>query len=381
MVGLTVLFLVALTTSKVATSFPCSDQRPLSFSSGDDNLSGSQQVTTLQYCLVDNCTIMMIDTGEELDIVYTTDSLLVAIPIDGHTSVTISKLEDELPCIVPTNRETGPTIVIIFLAITTLVLAMSLYVVVVHLMFKQLRNLMGKLLLLYCLLAAIMTIISQVHFLMIYINTPQAVCQFFTITIPLATAGLEAVSTCILHCFAFIVYYSSKLYTTDEEERKALFRKYMAFILGSTFFVFFLMISYDLGVHQGAHILPNGVDCIVTTEFIGSILIIIAVSHKSIQFPTFLVYLYYKYKINKDVKNPVTLNSQEKVLHKIAITMGATVGIAYILYMIHYIANSLFALNVAWLLFFIQLCVITSRFMCTKRMKVLCKEYFAKDSD
>ena len=45
--------------------------------SGDDHL---QQVTTLQYCLLDNCTIMMIETGKELDIVYTTDSLIVTIP-------------------------------------------------------------------------------------------------------------------------------------------------------------------------------------------------------------------------------------------------------------------------------------------------------------
>ena len=69
-------------------SFQCSDQQLPA--SGDDDL---QQVTTLQCCLVDNCTIMMIDTGEELDIVYPTNGLIVTTPIDGHTSMMITLLK------------------------------------------------------------------------------------------------------------------------------------------------------------------------------------------------------------------------------------------------------------------------------------------------
>ena len=32
---------------------------------------------------------MRIDTGEELDIIHTTESLLVAVPTDGHTSLKV----------------------------------------------------------------------------------------------------------------------------------------------------------------------------------------------------------------------------------------------------------------------------------------------------
>ena len=39
-----------------------------------------QQVTKVDYCVVDDCIIMRTDTGEELDIVYTTDSHLVVTP-------------------------------------------------------------------------------------------------------------------------------------------------------------------------------------------------------------------------------------------------------------------------------------------------------------
>ena len=62
MVCLTLLFIVILTFGKV-TSVPCSDQQPPGSASGDD-VPGPQEVTTLQYCFIDNCTILITDTGE-----------------------------------------------------------------------------------------------------------------------------------------------------------------------------------------------------------------------------------------------------------------------------------------------------------------------------
>ena len=41
---------------------------------------------------------MKIDTGQQLDIVYTTKSLLVVTPKDDHTSMVITKIDNELPC-------------------------------------------------------------------------------------------------------------------------------------------------------------------------------------------------------------------------------------------------------------------------------------------
>jgi len=86
------LFIIILAVSEV-TSFSYSNQQPSSSASGDD-VPGSQQVTTLQYGFIDNCTVMITGNGEKLDIVYATDSLLVATPTDGHTSVMIDKLND-----------------------------------------------------------------------------------------------------------------------------------------------------------------------------------------------------------------------------------------------------------------------------------------------
>ena len=39
--------------------------------------SGMEDFQELQYCLIDKCTIMRIDTGQQLDIVYTSQSHFV----------------------------------------------------------------------------------------------------------------------------------------------------------------------------------------------------------------------------------------------------------------------------------------------------------------
>ena len=136
------LFIVILTTVSKVTSLHCSDrQLP---ASGDDDL---QQVTTLQYCLVDNHTIMMNDTGEKLDIIYTTDSLIVTTSTDGHTSTVITRMEIEPPCIDSSMLSVDLIVfAAIWVGISMLLVLMDGYVVVVHLMFKQLRNLFGMLL-------------------------------------------------------------------------------------------------------------------------------------------------------------------------------------------------------------------------------------------
>ena len=55
-------------------------------------------------CLVDDCTIKVIDTGEELDVTYTTDSIIVTTPTDGYTSELIAKQSNVLPCVELDNK-------------------------------------------------------------------------------------------------------------------------------------------------------------------------------------------------------------------------------------------------------------------------------------
>ena len=84
------LLILTTTTTTHTTSLHhhCNYSDVYSLASGMADL---QQFTTLQYCLIDNCTIMRIDTGQQLDIVYTTQNLLLVTPTDGQTSMLISK--------------------------------------------------------------------------------------------------------------------------------------------------------------------------------------------------------------------------------------------------------------------------------------------------
>ena len=100
MACITLFLLVFVATSKAASISSHSCNTPPLSASGDDlDMTALSQVnTSLQYCMIDNCTIMKIDTGEELDIVYITETLLYAVPTDGHTSEIVFPIENEVPC-------------------------------------------------------------------------------------------------------------------------------------------------------------------------------------------------------------------------------------------------------------------------------------------
>ena len=78
----TVLFILLIITVTQTTSLDhhCNSDVHSS-ASGMDEL---QKPTTLQYCLIDNCTIIRNDTRQQLDIVCTTQSHLVVTPNQWH---------------------------------------------------------------------------------------------------------------------------------------------------------------------------------------------------------------------------------------------------------------------------------------------------------
>ena len=379
MVCFTLLFIVTFAVGRV-TSVPCSYQPPPGPASGDD-FPGSQEVTALEYCFINNCTIMITDTGEKLDIVYTADSLLVATPTDGRTAVKIAKLDNELVCITSNTVNSTPAeVYIVMLLFTTLVLTVNGCVIVVHLMFKQLRTSFGKLLMLYCLYIVCMAVSFFVRMTMVLSQTGRLLlaCHYLTLIVVTFSIGYEATATSMLHCLTYIVYRSNQLQRITQEESKSLYRWHIGYILGTMFLVAFLMITYDVGVHRGAHILPNG-ECTTSDPLNTAVLSINGGVQKSIQVVMFAFYLYYKYQLNKDVQNPDILHSQEKLLHRIAVAMGGTIGMSLVLYIIYTIFLFTPAFAMSWALFFIQQCMITVNLLFTKKMKGMCKEYFLKD--
>ena len=130
MAYVSLLLVAILTEASGATPLYCSDvQSPASGSGHNTDLS---QVTTLQYCIIDNCTIMSIDTGQQLDIVYTTESLLIVTPKDGHTSMVITKIGDELPCLEYHYMTNDSRNTVHDAIIASLIMSVSICILIVH---------------------------------------------------------------------------------------------------------------------------------------------------------------------------------------------------------------------------------------------------------
>ena len=203
-------------------------------------------------------------------------------------------------------------------------------------------------------------------------------CHLFSLCLIVLPVSHQATATCILHCFAYVLYRSSKLQRITKEETLSIYRWYITFILVAMFLVAFLATSYDLGVNQGAHILPNG-DCNNAAHLVMIFVTISDSIQKTTQIALFLAYLYYKHQLNKDVQSSTILRSQEKLLHLIAIAMGATIGISHLLFAIFVIFKVQILFTISWLFFLIQQFVIMMTFLCTKKTRKMCKEHFSKD--
>ena len=126
--------LVAIFVHSEATPFQCSPSD--GGSSGD--MDDLQPVSELQYCIVDNCTTMRIDNGQKLDIIYTTQSVIVITPTDGQTSSVIPKNDNTLSCAMHNTIVYGEIIGLI--TIDILLMIMSSYILIIHLLFKELHN-------------------------------------------------------------------------------------------------------------------------------------------------------------------------------------------------------------------------------------------------
>ena len=239
----------------------CSDVQSPASGSHNTDLS---QVTTLQYCINDNCTIMRIDTEQQLDIVYTTESLIIVTAIDDHTSMVIAKIHDEMPCLkfynaiddIQGNWLIGITIIPLFIMME------SGYVVIVHLLFKQLRSLFGKLLIFYnlCVMSTMGGVIVTflVHY-WITVNS-QTICHAALIIFMMIYISTELYATNILTHLAYIMYRCYNLKSEISDKRsKFLFRCYNAYAFITLILFFFIAIAYDWRTGNGRYtILPNG---------------------------------------------------------------------------------------------------------------------------
>ena len=300
--------------------------------------SGLQELTTLQYCLIDNCTIIRNDTGQQLDIVYTTQSHLVVIPTDGQTStMLISKNDPELFCS-SSNTTDDAAIQIIRALILLLSTLLSGYIAVLHLLFKELRTIFGKLMIIYNIAIAFRAldtfILLMTHYsFAVHSVTPCYLIYFVFMQLLMVSEGS---ATCITAYLAYIMRQSYKYREVTTKQNKKLYINYTKYICGSLLLCDILIISYDFGTATFQNIiLPNGYcnyfgHMEYATERIAQAYTIL---NKIIQITLLVQYFVYYYKLKKLLKMVRTLvvnvdHQQNQLFFKVAITLAATIGIS-----------------------------------------------------
>jgi len=378
MACLSLLFIATLTTVSKVTSLHCSDQQLPA--SGDDDL---QQVTTLQYCLVDNCTIMIIDTGEELDIVYTINSLIVTTPTDGRTSVLIAKQETELLCPVLPFQELQFSVMMIACVLAMLT---SGFVIVMHLVFKQLQTTLGKLLILYnfanVCYSAVLFLLCSTFFVVSFASL--ALCYSLTFFYIVTGFWARVFATCMLHHVVYVMYCSSKLVAVTPEMTKRCYKQYTIFQLIAILLMASAIVSFDVATGNYRGLLRSDGHCVyITPSNYSTIEVSLGISgiNYVAQLVLFIAYMYYIYELSKDVDNPEILDNQQSMFRKIGFIVVAAVGLSYLVYALHGIFSfqpavlAVLALSI----FLAQQCTFMAILLCSKKMRRLYRGCFSKD--
>ena len=376
-------FLLIITVTQTTPLHHHCNSDVYSSASGVDYL---KQPTTLQYCLIDNCTIIRNDTGQQLDIVYTTQSHLVVTPTDGQTSMLISKNDPELFCFTPNTTEDDFDIIqVIGIIIITFIALVSGCIAVVHMMFKELRNTFGKLMMFsniaqFC--QCIVVIVLSILHSNIQVHTTMP-CYLFNFLFMQFGVLDEAFATTFLAYLAYIMYYSYRGREVTKEINKKLYKYAVRYVLGLLLLFDIFVVGYDFGTGTYQHtLLPNGHCSFIVQSEYNTIVLLHAYGYTNefIQMLLLVTFFVYNFKLNKMLTivrhMPSTDTQQNRLLFKIALTMGTTLGISQIVFASSWFFDSEFGIQIAGLFIVIQQCVIMSLFVCSKKTSRLCKERF-----
>ena len=210
---------------------------------------------------------------------------------------------------------------------------MSAYILFVHAIFKQLRNLFGKLMIVYSLSIVLrclnIYVIQLTHFKITVSSS--VICQIIWTSFMMIYMIMEGSATCILTHLAYVVYRSYKLRSEmSRNKSQYLFKCYMGYTFGSTIFFLVLIVSNDVVTGIGRFTQQPDGHCMFFDHSQYSTYWLTEVNttiNKFAQAAMFVGYLVYYYKLRKLLRGPVPSNRQQnKQLSAIAVVMGATIG-------------------------------------------------------
>ena len=93
----------------------------------------------------------------------------------------------------------------------------------------------------------------------------------------------------------------------------------------------------------------------------------------------FVIYLYYTYKVSKDVSDAGVFKGQMSLLHKIAAAMGAMIGLHYFLFLF----QAEFGVGSRELVVgtvLMQQCLVMALLMCTKKVRGLYRKCLSTET-
>ena len=371
------LIILMLTVSEIVTQ-ECSNKQ----STDGSGTLDVHQVTTIPYCFIDNCTIMRTDTGEELDIIYTIQSLLIVTPSGNQTSMVIAKKGEHLSCLIVSNNHYYHTVELVAAnIIEILIILVSGTIFVIHLLFKELRNLFGMLLMFYSI---VMVLHGFATLALVWLHVrvatySQIICSILLYMEMEVTTISEALATCILVHLAYIMYRSCKVRPAIPTAVSTILSKYYTTYMASTTVLFTILIAgFDFGTKRGKYsLLPNGYCIFVENKKYNTINFMYAFVYlnKLLQIIAFSVYLYSLCKLNAYMRS-AQVNPNYRP-YRITIAMGATIGITQFICLILDVAGLSFIGGLIGHVFvLVQQCIIMTSFICTTKMRQLCKQYF-----
>lgn len=375
--GSLAVFLVTTMTATLVisgtTTLHCSDlQQPDVTSGGDGVIDFDDEAVALQYCIVDNCTIVRIDNGQVMDIVYITDGHIVAMPRDTQASMVIAKMDEQLVCQTPVD---GISYILVTLFVT-LLLTINIYNITIHLAYKNLRNLIGKLLMLYSLFTVGRVLTACTLFIDLQL---QIICYGITMGFMITYIGSEAVATCILTHITYLMRLSYKSQQNHDGKNKLLLKRYVIYVLSIMIASLFLILTYDIVTGNWRDTIQANGQCTHLNQpyYDTSFMFAIITINKLIQIMMFVVYLFYCYKLRDTYRNGTASDKQtSQRLFKIAVTMGATVGASQLIFAFNKISGSNLVPTerIATMLLVVQQCIIVFSLRYVKMVyKVACK--------
>ena len=257
-------------------------------------------------------------------------------------------------------------------------MTVSGYILIVNLLFKQLHNLMGKLMMSYNFTLVCQCIIIIVWLLLYYqipVNS-QTTCHTINILYIITSLGIETITACILTYLANLMYYSYNLKQMSKSKSKFLYKCYTAYVIGTIIFFLFVIIAYDLKAGNGKYTIDplHGYCKFFSDEMTYNtfnITFINTVLSKITQIVMLTAYLYYLYKINAE--SEYTQRQYSKQLLMVAISMGANYNIdvsdfIWAISTIIELKDLPIVLITGTIFLLIQQCVIMITFMCTPKM-------------